>query len=55
MGGRCFDGGVCASVVWYNVFEWVVALEDVLSDFLAEKTVVRDVSNWNLHFPRDVV
>jgi hypothetical protein len=38
-----------------DVFEWAAALEDVLSDFLAEKTVVREVSNWDLHFPRDVV
>ena len=38
-----------------DVFEWAPALEDVSSDFWAETTVVREGTDWDFHFPRDVV
>jgi hypothetical protein len=30
-------------------------LEDVPSDFWAELTIIREVVDWDFHFPRDVV
>ncbi len=38
-----------------DVFEWAAALEDVSSDFWAEMTVVREGTDWDFHFPREVV
>ena len=30
-------------------------MEDVPSDFWAELTIMREVKDWDFHFPRDVV
>ena len=38
-----------------DVVEWATMLEDVSSDFWAELTIVREVMDWNFHFPRNVV
>ena len=37
------------------VVEWAATLEDVSSDFWAELTIVREVMDWDFHFPRNVV
>ena len=38
-----------------DVFKWVLMLEDAPSDFLAELTVVRELTDWDFQFPRDIV
>ena len=38
-----------------DVVEWAAMLEDVPSDFWAELTIIREVVDWDFHFPRDVV
>ena len=38
-----------------NVFEWVAVLEGVPGDVWAELTMVREVIDWDFHFPRNVV
>ena len=38
-----------------DVVEWAATLEDVPSDFWAELTIVREVMDWDFHFPRSVV
>jgi hypothetical protein len=38
-----------------DVVEWAATLEDVPSDFWAELTIMREVMDWDFHFPRDVV
>ncbi len=37
------------------VVKWVAMLEDVPSDFWAELTIMREVTDWDCHFPRNVV
>ena len=38
-----------------DVVEWVATLEDVPSDFWAEYTIVRELKDWDFHFPWNVV
>jgi len=38
-----------------DVVEWAATLEDVPSDFWAELTIMREVMDWDFHFPRNVV
>ena len=38
-----------------DVFKWAAALEDVSSDFWEKTTVVREGTDWDFHFPRDVI
>ena len=38
-----------------DVVKWAATSEDVPSDFWAELTIVREVMDWDFHFPRDVI
>ena len=38
-----------------DVVEWAVTLEDVSGNFWAVLTIMREVMDWDFHFPRDVI